>query len=186
MRTITRRGLARDRSLQPRPQPSSVPGLKFSTTTSQRERDRAGDVAALRPAQVDRDQPLVAEDARGIERLAAEVLAHGAHGVAVGRLDLDDLGAEVGEQAPAERAGDRRAHLQHAHAGQRTARKLCRRVLRPWPGSKHVVAEAHQGLLGASQVLPLQPLGLGRVAAAHGGEHGLVLAQARPRPAPAG
>jgi hypothetical protein len=47
------------------------------------------------------------------------------------------------------------------------------------PRASSVEAEAHQSLLGASQVLPLQPLGLCRIAASHGGKHSLVLAQAR-------
>ena len=77
------------------------------------------DRLALGPAQVDDDERLVAEDARRVERLAVEALAHGAHRVALGGLDLDDLGAEVGEQAPAEGAGHGRAQLEDAVAGER-------------------------------------------------------------------
>src|SRR5947199_8545279 len=49
----------------------------------------------------------------------------------------------------------------------------------PFARSKHIIAETHQRFLGASQVLPLQPLGLGGIAPTHGGKYGLVLAQAR-------
>ena len=49
-----------------------------------------------------------------------EALAHRAHGVALGGLDLDDLGAEIGEQPAAERPRDGRADLEDAIAGERT------------------------------------------------------------------
>src|SRR5262245_10081269 len=43
--------------------------------------------------------------------------------------------------------------------------------------SEHVGTKPHKRLLGASEVLPLQTFCLISIAAAHGGEHGLVLAQ---------
>ena len=39
-----------------------------------------------------------------------------------GRLDLDDLGAEIAEQLAGERPGDERAELEDAQAGQRGVR----------------------------------------------------------------
>ena len=74
---------------------------------------------AFRLAQVNRGELLVPEDAGGIERLALKALAHGPDRVAFGGLDLDDLGAKIGQQASAERAGDRGADLEHAHARKR-------------------------------------------------------------------
>ena len=35
------------------------------------------------------------------------------------RLDLHDVGAEIAEQLTRERAGDERAELEHAQAGER-------------------------------------------------------------------
>src|SRR5207302_672485 len=52
---------------------------------------------------------------------AAELIA------LAGRLDLDDLGAELGPQSGAERAGDQTAHLQHPQPGE-------------WPGSSRLMA----------------------------------------------
>jgi len=64
-----------------------------------------GDPLALRAAQVDADHRLVAENAGGVERHLVVALAHGAHRVAFRGFDLDHLGAEVGQQATAERPG---------------------------------------------------------------------------------
>ncbi len=46
------------------------------------------------------------------------------------RLDLDDLGAEVAEQRADVGAGEQLAELDHAQAGERTARHACRPALR--------------------------------------------------------
>jgi hypothetical protein len=44
------------------------------------------------------------------------------HGIAAGRLDLDDIGPEVREDARAERRGDEMTELDDTYAGQRAAR----------------------------------------------------------------
>ena len=85
-------------------------------------REFGNDLLPFGAAQVDADQRLVAEDARRVERLAVETLAHRAHRIAVGRFDLDDLRAEVRQQAAAERAGDGGPHLEHAISRQRPRR----------------------------------------------------------------
>src|SRR5690606_28850045 len=63
------------------------------------ERQAPGQLAAARLAQVQRDAALVARDAAPPVRGAALVeRAPGPDGIALGRLDLDDLGPEVREQ----------------------------------------------------------------------------------------
>ena len=44
--------------------------------------------------------------------------ARAAEGVALGRLHLDDVRAEVGEELPDHRAGDDLAELEHADTGE--------------------------------------------------------------------
>ena len=55
----------------------------------------ARDLLALGGAQIDTDQRLVAQQARGVKRFALETLAHRAQGIALESLDLDDIGAKV-------------------------------------------------------------------------------------------
>ena len=125
------------------PHRSSVPGLKFSSTTSTCAASRRTTLAAALVAQVDRDRPLVARDRRPPE--AAPVVEHAppAHRVAgPGRLDLDHVGAEVAEQLARERAGDERAELEDAQAVRGPVRRQtsagslpCRCRRDPPPGS---------------------------------------------------
>ena len=56
-------------------------------------------------AQIECDELLVAQDARGIQRFSVDMFSHRAHRVAFGRFDLDHFGAEVRQQPAAERAG---------------------------------------------------------------------------------
>ena len=64
---------------------------------------------------VERDAALVA--VVGLEVRAVEAALEGAERVAGARLlDLDHVGAEVGEQHRRRRAGDEGALLEHAHA----------------------------------------------------------------------
>jgi hypothetical protein len=86
-------------------------------------RELARDGLSLGRAQVERHQAFAAQNAGRVERLALIVPAGSAYRVAVERLDFDDLGAEVREQAPAERARDRRSQLEHAIARKRTLRR---------------------------------------------------------------
>ena len=82
----------------------------------------AGELLPLLLPQVQGDGLLVAGDdgpPEGAPLLT--VPAPYPHGVAFARwLDLDDLGAEVGEELAAERAGEQAAHLDHAHAFEGT------------------------------------------------------------------
>jgi hypothetical protein len=52
-------------------------------------------------------------------RIAA-ALRHGAQQVTARRLDLDDLGAVVGQGAGADRPDDDRRQVDHLHARERT------------------------------------------------------------------
>ena len=68
---------------------------------------------AARFARIDAERALV-------EVQIVEVVAPDRPGNVAGRrLQLDDIGAEVAEQAPARRPGDQVRDLQHAHAGER-------------------------------------------------------------------
>ena len=104
------------------PPASSVPGWKFSTTTSASATSRFSSAcpAGLRRSQ--RDRALAASLDRPEERVAADERADRAHEVALPRqLDLDDVGAEVGEQRRRERRADARAEVEDADAGERPA-----------------------------------------------------------------
>ena len=71
--------------------------------------------------QVEGDAALVARVHRPEELVAAAGLAPVAQGVVtVGRLDLDHVGAHVGEQPPGVRPGDESAELDDAEAVERT------------------------------------------------------------------
>ena len=83
------------------------------------KRQSPDDVPAGRRGDVDGHRPLVARDCGPPQAPAVEPEAVAPHDVAIGRLDLDDVGAEIAEQLPGERTGDEGAELEHAHAGQR-------------------------------------------------------------------
>ncbi len=73
---------------------------------------------AERRAQIDREAALVAVVAA--EMRAVEAAAEAAEGVAAVRvLDLDDVGAEVGEHHPGQRPGDHGRQLDDPDAGKR-------------------------------------------------------------------
>ena len=92
---------------------------------------------AGRLLEIDRDAALAALDRHRLQRHAVGEQAHLAHRVALGRLDLDDLGAEVGQQPATGRAGEGVAQLDHAHAGQRAGgNRLLRHQLDPRPSSR--------------------------------------------------
>ena len=85
--------------------------------------DQAVEHLACRLAlQIEREAALVAvqvEEAEAV--IALELEAHGAAGLvaAVGRLDLDHVGAHVAQQHGAERPGHHLADVEHPHAGER-------------------------------------------------------------------
>ena len=106
---------------------SSVPGRKFSTTTSAVAASRRNRSWPSARAQVERDALAAAALDRPEQRVRAVVAGVDertdlAHEVAAARLlDLDDLGALLAEQARAERRGDARAEVEDAQARERTA-----------------------------------------------------------------
>ena len=108
----------------PRPRPSITPGRKFSTTTSHAHASSAAIALPCVRAQVDRDVPLAAVLLHEVAADAAAALAETARQVALGRLDLDDVGAEVGEDAGAEGPGQHVAEVGHPYPlqGIRAAR----------------------------------------------------------------
>ena len=55
----------------------------------------------------------------GVQVLEERTRSPAAHRVVAG-LDLDDVGARVGEQLGAVRPGDARGPVEHPHAGERT------------------------------------------------------------------
>ena len=122
MRTMTRRG---SRSVGPMFQRSSVPGRKFSTTTSAVAASRRNRSWPSARAQVERDALAAAALDRPEQRVRAPSssvderpdLAHEV--AAAGLLDLDDLGALLAEQAGAERRGDAGAEVEDAQPRER-------------------------------------------------------------------
>ncbi len=119
-RAITSAGLAACSSSGPRPQRSSVPGRKFSMSTSASRDQRQQQPCAVRLAEIDGDGALVAP-----QRLPPEVDAVfcgtvPARGVRFPRmLDLDHVGAEVAEEGGGEWPGEQGRDVEHAHAVQR-------------------------------------------------------------------
>ena len=96
-------------------------------------------------AQIDADQRLVAENTRGPQRFAVVTLAHRAHRVAVGRFDLDHLGAEIGKETAAERPGDGRPQFEHPIAGERAVAWLLHGFCAHRAGSTRQNAESARG-----------------------------------------
>ena len=91
-------------------------------TTSAQRHELAGHLLALRAAQVEGDRALVA--GRHLPPQVHAVLrrAHLSAGVAVDRvLDVDDVGAEVGQQGAGQRAGDDVGELDDLEPGQGAA-----------------------------------------------------------------
>ena len=117
MRAITRRGLTACSTSGPSPSRSSCPARRFSTSTSaraascstvSRSRFRSSTTdSLLRPCMLNHTELPVHRRAPAAERIAAR------------RLDLDHLGAEIGQDAGAERRRDVMADFQHLQAGQR-------------------------------------------------------------------
>ena len=68
------------------------------------------------------NRALVAQNGGGVQRHIIHMLAHLAHRVTLGRFDLDDIRAEVGQQTGAGRAGNGGADFNDLQAGQRTHR----------------------------------------------------------------
>ena len=97
-----------------------TPGRKVSTITSALVGELVERVDAGRVLQVDRDRA-----ARPVPHRVAAVVAER---VAAGRLDLDDVGALLGEEQHAERAGDAPGEVEDAQIGKGTGH---RRIIAP-------------------------------------------------------
>src|SRR5262249_9417237 len=86
-------------------------------------RDAGDERAAARVTKVDRDRALVPRERGPPEAAPVDALAPGAHRIARSRrLDLHDVGTEVAEQLPRERARDEAPELEDAQARERSGR----------------------------------------------------------------
>ena len=111
-----------------KPSRANPPTRKFSTRTSPRSSSRRRTATAVGLLEVEPDAALVPVDRQVVGRgpglagrrgRADPRRAPAARRVAVGRLDLDDVGAEVGQQHRAVRPGQDRRAIDDAQAGQR-------------------------------------------------------------------
>ena len=80
------------------------------------------EIAAGFESQVDGDAPLPAVLLREVRGQPADPRLRGASEVALGRLDLDHVGAEVGERLAARRAGQHPGQVEHPDAVERSPR----------------------------------------------------------------
>ncbi|MOA26005.1 hypothetical protein D3C78_1467690 [compost metagenome] len=78
--------------------------------------------------QVHGNHPLVAKNARGVQRLPVHTLAQAANRVAFGHLHLDHVRAEVGQQPPAKRPSHAGPEFQHANARKGSVFLLCHAI----------------------------------------------------------
>ena len=117
------RGLSLWMCSQVSPMRSSAPGAKFSTSTSQCLISRSRISLPFGCLRVDRDRALVAVEHREIEAVGALHVAQlAARDVADARpLDLDAVGAHVGEKLRAGRARLHVGEVEDAHAVERLA-----------------------------------------------------------------
>ena len=118
---VARRAARRGRARAAR----SCPGRKFSTSTSAASARRS---SASRPGvglQVEHDRALVPAEQLPRVRVAAlgREPTHAAHAVTGRRLDLHDVGAEVGEVAGRARAREHRRHVDHPQTRRALARR---------------------------------------------------------------
>ena len=80
----------------------------------------AEDLDGARLAQVERDVALAAVLLREVRGDGVDARERVAGHVALGRLDLDDVGAHVGQHPPAVRPGEHPREVQHPHATEGT------------------------------------------------------------------
>ncbi len=88
--------------------------------------EAADDVAAGGMVEVEGDGLLAAIEGLVGLRLTGQELPRQPPRLAVDRLDLDDLGAEVGEEHAAERPGDDLGEVQDSDPGERPGRRASR------------------------------------------------------------
>ena len=121
-----------------------IPGRKFSSTMSASAASWSISVAAPGRAEIDADRPLAGvllrEVARQVVDLAADVPGH----VALGWLDLDHVGAEVGQHPADERPGEDAGEVEHLDAGQRIRHdgpiSRCMALPPRWSARRHYAA----------------------------------------------
>ena len=133
-RTDTQVALAAARSA-PSPSASRWRGRKFSTTTSAAATSRRDHRPARRVPQVQRQAAPVAVDREEVRGVLAVERRPPAPGVVAdaGALDLEHVGAEVGEHEAAVRAGQHPREVEHLQAGERPAAGI-----RRWPARSRV------------------------------------------------
>ncbi len=121
-RTIDDAGIARVRPFRSQGRiSSSVPGLKFSMTTSASAHNcatRARSSALRKSATMPRLPRLAGMVIGGLARLRHRSTVRSraapmARAIAVGAFDLDDIRAQIGEDLPAERPGQHARKFQH-------------------------------------------------------------------------
>ncbi len=160
MRSMISRGLSCEQVVGPRPQPSSAPGRKFSISTSASATSWRTMSCASGCLQVQRHRALVARlhlpPDRGAVLEQPPVAQRVAPRAAGRRLDLDHVGAEVGQRLGGERAGDQLAQFQHLEAVQGPGGHCAAARLSP-----HPAAESRCSWLGLLLVrlLGRRPLG---------------------------
>ena len=115
-----RRDAPRARVAASRPTPSSVPGRKFSTTTSAVASSRSTTSRPPGGLEVDGDAFLVAVDAQEVGALVAQERRAPAPRVvaAAGMFELDDAGAEVAEHHRAVRPREHAGEIENGDAVQ--------------------------------------------------------------------
>ena len=77
------------------------------------------EIAARLGAEVDGDAALAAILLREVDGQTADARLCGSSEVALGRLDLDDVGPQIGECLAAGRAGEHTRQVEHSHTGER-------------------------------------------------------------------
>ena len=115
------------------------PGRRFSTRTSAPARSRRRTSAPSGVLQVEADRALVAVDRQEVgrgpragRRVADPRRTPAARRVAVGRLDLDDVGAEVGQEHRRVGAGEDRREVDDPQPDSGPVRRSGRRAWRRW------------------------------------------------------
>ena len=121
-RAVDERGLARSEPVPAKAQALHGPGAAVLQQHLGLQHELARDLQVGRLLEVQRDRALAAVEAGEVLAVAAGQRWPGAHGVTLGRFDLDHLGAEIGQQHAGERPGGDLAELHHPHARQRPAR----------------------------------------------------------------
>jgi hypothetical protein len=112
-------GVRRGHDIRPEAPPLELSRLVILDHDPGAAHELEHEVATFRALQVDRDALLVAPMDRPPDGAPVDHLAPTAHRVALSRrLDLDDVGAQIREEACAERSSNEVAKLKHGQAGK--------------------------------------------------------------------